>query len=163
WSDRSQAFLRTSTDRNRTIAPGAVVGMPSNWQSLRNNAMQVQAGLISVPSASLVHSLRTSYSYLIGQLKPISGVDCGDALACIGVGEPNVLVFDASQFRIGNQVNSPFPRWLRTWQLVDDVTWQHGRHLVRAGAEWEHVYWKASWAFNDPAQLTLWGPSNLQT
>jgi hypothetical protein len=162
-SERSQAFLRTSTDMNRTIAPAVTPGMPSNWQSLRNDALQVQAGLITVPSSGMVHSLRASYSYLNGQLTPISEGECRDSFACIGVGQPNILVFDAPQFRIGNQVNSPFPRWLRTYQFVDDVTWQRGSHLIRLGGEWEHVYWKASWAFNEPAQITLWGPSNLQT
>jgi hypothetical protein len=26
-----------------------------------------------------------------------------------------------------------------------------------------HLYWKALFAFSEPAQITLWGPSNLQT
>ena len=56
-SERSQAFFRYSLDKNQTIAPAATVGMPSNWQSLRNDALQLQAGLTSVVSAKAVNSL----------------------------------------------------------------------------------------------------------
>jgi Carboxypeptidase regulatory-like domain len=162
-SERSQAFFRYSLDRNKTIAPAPTVGMPSTWQSLRNDALQVQVGLTSIASARVVKTFRASYSYLNGQLQPVSGNECPDPSACIGIGQPAILTFDAPQFRIGNAVNAPFPRWVRNYQFVDDLTWQNGSHLVRLGGEWEHVYWKALFAFNEPAQMTLWGPSNLET
>jgi hypothetical protein len=161
--ERSQGFLRYSLDKNQTIAPAATVGLPSNWQSLRNDAIQLQAGLTSIASSGTVNTFRTSYSYLNGQLRPVSAGECRDPFACIGIDQPAIMVFDAPQFRIGRQANSPFPRWERTFQLADDLSWQRGRHLVRLGGEWEHVYWKALFAFSDPAQITLWGPSNLQT
>jgi hypothetical protein len=162
-SEHSQAFFRYSSDKNQTIAPGTPAGMPSNWLSQRNNALQLQAGLTSVASAKAVNTFRASYSYLNGQLKPVSDNECRVPSACVGIDQPTILVFDAPQFRIGKQASSPFPRWVRNYQFVDDLTWQHGRHLVRVGGEWEHVYWKALFAFSEPAQITLWGPSNLQT
>jgi len=162
-SDNSHAFFRYSLDKNGTIAPPAVPGMPSNWQSLQNDALQLQAGLTSTASPTVVNAVRFSFSYLNGQLRPVSRDECRDPVACIGIGQPTIMVFDAPQFRIGNQSTSPFPRWERTYHLSDDLTWQHGRHVVRLGGEWEHVYWKALFDFNDPAQITLWGPSNLQT
>jgi hypothetical protein len=162
-SERSQAFSRYSLDKNSTISPGTPAGLPSSWVSLRNNAFQLQAGLTSVMSAAVVNTFRASYSYLNGQNRPVSGSECQDALACIGIGQPTILTFDAPQFRIGQAINSPFPRWVRTFQFVDDLTWQHGSHTIRVGGEWEHVYWKALFAFNEPAQITLWGPTNLQT
>ena len=163
-SERSQAFFRTSMDRNRTIAPAAAAGMPSNWQSLRNDALQVQAGLTSVRSSSVVNSFRASYSYLNGQLRPISAAtNAAIRLRASASISRTFWFLTRRSFRIGNQVNSPFPRWVRTYQFADDLTWQRGSHLVRLGGEWEHVYWKASFAFNEPAQITLWGPSNLQT
>src|SRR5262249_22066415 len=94
-SERSQGFFRYSLDRNRTVAPAATPGMPSNWQSLQNDALQLQAGLTTVVSARTVNALRASYSYLNGQLKPLSGNDCRDPYACIGVDQPNIMVFDA--------------------------------------------------------------------
>src|SRR5262245_45886403 len=161
--ERAEGFFRYSLDKNKTIAPAATVGMPSNWQSLQNDALQIQAGLTSIASTRAVNTFRASYSYLNGQLRPVSGNECGDPAACIGIDQPTILIFDAPQFRIGKQVNSPFPRWVRTYHFADDLTWQSGRHLVRLGGEWEHIYWKALFAFNEPAQITLWGPSNLQT
>jgi hypothetical protein len=162
-SDRHQPFLRFSLDKNDTLAPAGAVGMPSNWQSVRNRAFQLQGGVISVVSPRLVNDLRYSHSYLGGDLDPVSPSQCRDQVACVGVGGANILVFDAPQFRIGNQVNSPFARWVRTYQLADNVSWQHGRHRLRFGGEWEHLYLKASLAFQEPASVILWGPSNLQT
>jgi hypothetical protein len=162
-SEHSQAFFRYSLDKNRTIAPATPVGMPSNWQTLQNDALQLQAGLTSIVSPKFITTFRASYSYLNGQLNPLSGNECRDSFACIGINQPTILIFDAPQFRIGKQATSPFPRWLRNYHFADDVTWQHGTHVVRLGAEWEHVYWKALFAFSEPGQITLWGPSNLQT
>ena len=162
-SDRHQAFLRFSLDINDTFAPAGAVGMPSNWQSLRHKAFQVQGGVTSVVTPRLVNDLRYSYSYLGGDIDPASSRTCQDPIACVGVGEANILVFDAPQFRIGNQMNSPFARWERTYELTDNVSWQHAQHRLRFGGEWEHLYWKAALAFQEPAQITLWGPTNLQT
>ena len=163
-SDRHQAFLRFSLDKNNTVAPvGSTVGMPSIWQSVRNRAFQLQGGLTSVVTPRFVNDLRYSHSYLGGDIDPVSPSQCTDPVACVGVGGANILVFDAPQFRIGNHFNSPFARWVRTYQLTDNISWQHGRHRLRFGGEWEHLYLKASLAFQEPAQVTLWGPTNLQT
>jgi hypothetical protein len=162
-SNRVQTFLRYSADRNSTLAPAIAVGLPSNWQLVRNRAFQIQAGVITVLSARAVNDLRLSHSYLGGHLTPPGPDDCNDPFACIGLGGPNILVFDAPQFRIGNQQNAPFDRWLRTWQIVDNVTLEHGDHRLRFGGSWEHMYMKASLAFIEPAQIVLWGPTNLQT
>jgi hypothetical protein len=162
-NDRHQGFVRVSADWNDTNAPAVAVGMPSNWQSVRNRAFQVQSGLVSVLSARAVNDLRLSYIALDGDLNPIASTDCSDPVACVGAGGPNILIFDAPQFRIGNQVNSPFARWQRTFQAVDTLTVQRNAHRLRIGGEWEHASLKASLAFNEPAQVVLWGPTNLQS
>ncbi len=162
-SERHQAFLRFSFDKNDTMSPAVAVGMPSNWQSVRNRAFQIQGGVISVLTPRIVNDLRLSHSYLGGDLDPVSSNECRSPVECIGVGGPNILVFDAPQFSIGNQFNSPFARRQRTYQLVDNLTWQRGEHRLRFGGEWEHLYLKASLAFQEPAQMTLWGPGNLQS
>lgn len=46
---------------------------------------------------------------------------------------------------------------------MNTSTWQRGAHRLRLGAEWEHASLKASLAFNEPAQIVLWGPSNLRS
>lgn len=93
--ERHQASLRVSVERNETTAPAVAVGLPSNWQSIANRAFQVQGGLISVWSAHAVNDLRVSYTHLDGDLNPMAPAECTDAVACIGVGGPNILVFDA--------------------------------------------------------------------
>lgn len=158
-----QAFIRFGLDRNDTTAPAVAVGMPSNWQSVRNRAFQVQGGLVSVLAARAVNDLRLSYSHLNGALNPVAATDCDAPISCVGAGGPNIVVFDAPQFRIGNQVNSPFDRWQGTFQVTDTFTVQRGSHRLRFGAEWEHASLQASLAFNEPAQIVLWGPTNLQT
>ena len=73
-------------DRNETITPAANVGLPSNWQSIRNTASQVQAGLTSIVTASLVNDLRVSFSQLDGAIDPIAATDCRDPVDCVGAG-----------------------------------------------------------------------------
>lgn len=162
-SNKQQVFLRYSSDSNNTVAPGAAVGMPSNWQSVRNRGIQLQAGVTSVLSPRMVNELRLSYTYLASHLDSISPAQCADPVACIGAGAPNILVFDAPQFRIGTQANTPLHRWQHNYQLIEGLAWQMGSHQFRFGGDWEHVYLKAFIGFNDPAQITLWGPTNLQT
>jgi hypothetical protein len=37
------------------------------------------------------------------------------------------------------EFNPPFARWLRTFPIVESLTWQRGEHRLRAGLEWEHA------------------------
>ena len=161
--DNHEAFFRVSIEKNATQAPAVAVGLPSNWQSVTNRAFQVQSGVVSVLSSRAVNDLRVAYNNLNGDLDPILASQCRAGPGCVGAGGPNILVFDAPQFRIGNQFNSPFSRRQRTFQVVDTLTWQFGTHRLRLGAEWERASLKASLAFDEPAQIVLWGPSNLQT
>ena len=56
-----------------------------------------------------------------------------------------------SDFRIGNNLNTPQNRVLRTYQLVDNVSWRKGDHRIRFGGEWEHHYGVGHWAYLEPA------------
>ena len=163
FGDRHQGSLRVSLEANDTLAPAVAVGLPSNWQAVHNDARQVQAGVVSVLTATTLNDLRVAFNSLDGDLNPVSAGDCGLPLGCIGAGGPNILVFDAPRFRIGNQFNSPFGRRQRTLQVVDTLTWQRGAHRLRVGGEWEYASVKASLAFDEPAQIVLWGPTNLQS
>ena len=85
-SDSQHVFVRYSGDRNETITPAANVGLPSNWQSIRNTAQQAQAGLTSIVTPALVNDLRVSFSQLDGAIDPIAATDCRDPVACVGAG-----------------------------------------------------------------------------
>ena len=162
-SDSQHLFVRYSGDRNETITPAANVGLPSNWQSIRNTAQQAQAGLTTIVTPSLVNDLRVSFSQLDGAIDPIAATDCRDPVACVGAGAPAVRVFDAPQFRFGSHFSAPFDRLQRTWEVVNNLTWQRGNHYVRAGGAWERFALHASWMFREPAEILLWGPTNLRT
>lgn len=161
-ANRHQLFGRVTYDQNDTISPQPT-GMVSNWQNASNRAFQVRGALTSVLAATLVNDLRIAFNGLDGTLDPVTVEQCRDPLACIGAGFPNVTVFDAPLFRTGKQFNTPFDRRQRILQVIDTVSWQRGRHQIRLGGEWERFWLKASLAFREPAQIVLWGPSNLLT
>ncbi|MEK7829868.1 MAG: hypothetical protein AAB401_02220, partial [Acidobacteriota bacterium] len=62
---------------------------------------------------------------------------------------------------IGNNLNTPQNRILRTYQLTDTLSWQKGSHRIRVGGEWEHFYGKGSWEYIKPAIVVLWDPAHL--
>ena len=157
------AFLRLSLDRNNNIAaPAAGAFMPSNWQVSRSAGTQIAGGVTSVLSANLVNDLRYSYTLLDSSLRPMTGKECRNPASCLGLGGAEIQVFDAPSFRIGNQQNAPFSRSPRTYEVSDNLTWQHGSHRLRWGSEWEHLILKGVFDLSDPAVITLWGTTNLQ-
>ena len=159
---RNTAFLRLSLDRNNNAAPPAAgVFMPSNWQVSESAGTQLASGITSVIGLDLINDLRFSFTQLNGSLEPMSVKLCRDPTPCIGLAGPEIHVFDAPTFVIGNQQNAPFSRFPRTYQLADNLTWQYGAHQFRFGSEWEHLFLKASVDIADPAVITLWGPTNL--
>ena len=161
-NDKHNSFLRISLDRNNNFAPaGTGTFMPSNWMVGRNAAAQIQGGLISVLTPRLISDLRFSYSRLNGRLDPTTARECTNPVACLGLGGPEIQIFDAPIFRIGNQNNVPLLRYPRTYQLTNNLTLQSAAHRLRFSAEWEHFDVNVSYAFNEPAQVTLWGPTDL--
>jgi Carboxypeptidase regulatory-like domain len=160
--DRFNTFLRMSQDLNNSIAPaGSGVFMPSNWFSGRTRAGQIQAGLTSVMTSSFVSDLRVSYGYLNNVLDAVTADECS-SLECIGVGGPDILVFDAPFFRIGHHVTVPKTMDTRSVQVVSNFTWQRGSHSLHFGGEWEHLNLNVVHALYDSPQITLWGPTDLQ-
>lgn len=162
-TQKHNGYLRFSLDKNSSFAPpAAATFMPSNWQSSRNRWTQTQIGLTSALTPKLVNDLRVSYLFLKSYLTPPTQEECPDPVACIGLGGPQIAIFDAALFRIGNQNAVPTSRFPRTFQLTDNLTWQRGEHRLRFGGEWEHLYFRASLTSVEPAAITLWGVSNLQ-
>ena len=160
---KNTAFLRLSLDRNNNTAPPAAgIFMPSNWQVSGSAGTQLAGGLTSVLRSNIMNDLRFSYTLLNSRLGPMNAMRCRDPVSCLGVEGPEIQVFDAPLFRIGNQQNAPFSRFLRTYQLAENLIWQHGPHRLRLGGDWEHLILKGVVDLFDPAVVTLWGPTNLQ-
>jgi Carboxypeptidase regulatory-like domain len=162
-SSKQTGFLRFSLDKNRNIAStGTGLFMPSNWQVSKTTAAQVQVGLNSVVTSNFMNDLRISYSYLNNDLGPMVQGLCKTQPDCIGVGSPQIQVFDAPMFRIGQQSSVPKTLLQRTFQIVNNLTWHRGRHTLRFGAEWERLQLHSVHSFYEQPQITLWGPTDLQ-
>ncbi len=159
--ETNTAFVRVSQDKNNTVAPPTGIFMPSNWLSSRNSALQIAGGATSVLNSHLVNDLRYAYSHLHSYVDPITAQQCGDPTVCIGVGGAEILVFDDPRFRIGNRASAPLSIFPITNQLLDVLTWQHNAHLLRLGGDWEHVSLHGYRGIFEPAQMTLWGPTDL--
>jgi hypothetical protein len=163
------AFVRVSQDKNNNVAPSTNsvalfsigIFMPSNWVSSRNSALQIEGGETSVLNSQIVNDLRYAHSYLHSHVDPVTSQKCADPVVCIGVGGPEILVFDDPAFRIGNRASAPLAIFPTTDQLHDVLTWQHNVHLLRLGGDWEHVSLHGYRGIYEPAQMTLWGPTNL--
>jgi hypothetical protein len=156
------AFVRVSQDKNNNVAPASVgIFMPSNWISSRNSALQIEGGETSILNPHVVNDLRYAYSYLHSHSDPVTSQNCTDPVVCIGLGGPEIIPFDDPAFHIGNRPAAPLAIFPTTNQLRDVLTWQHKEHLLRLGAGWEHVSLRGYRAIYQPAQMTLWGPTNL--
>src|SRR5882672_2135301 len=158
----NSAFVRVSQDKNNNVAPASVgIFMPSNWVSSHNSALQIEGGETSVLNSRIVNDLRYAYSYLHSHVDPVTSHNCAGPVVCIGVGGPEILPFDDPAFHIGNRPSSPLAISPTTNQLLDVLTWQHNGHLLRLGGDWEHVSLHGYRGIYEPAQITLWGPTNL--
>jgi len=155
-------FVRVSQDKNNNVAPASVgIFMPSNWMSSHNSALQIEGGETSVLNSRIVNDLRYAHSYLHSHSDPVTAQNCPDPIVCLGVGGPEILSFDDPAFHIGNRPSVPLAIFPTTNQLLDVLTWQHNRHLLRLGADWERVSLHGYRGIYEPAQITLWGPTNL--
>ena len=162
-NNKDFGFLRATVDNNDTITPpSSMISMPSNWFNGRTRAGQIHGGFTSILSPRFIADLRFSYSYLNNDLDAVGTRDCTDAVACVGVGGPDILIFDAPAFRIGHHVTVPKIMRTQTAQLVSNFTWQSRAHRLRFGGEWEHLGLNSLHSFYELPQITLWGPTDLQ-
>jgi len=156
------AFVRVSQDKNNNVAPASVgIFMPSNWITSQNSALQIEGGETSILNPRIVNDLRYAYSYLHSHSDPVTSQNCSDPVVCVGLGGLEIIPFDDPAFHIGNRPAAPLAIFPTTNQLRDVLTWQHKAHLLRLGAGWEHVSLRGYRAIYEPAQMTLWGPTNL--
>ncbi|HEX4920811.1 MAG TPA: hypothetical protein VFV92_08730, partial [Candidatus Bathyarchaeia archaeon] len=161
-NNANTAFVRVSQDKNNNTAPNSVgIFMPSNWVSSDNSAFQIEGGETSTLNPHIVNDLRYAYSYLHSRSDPVTSQNCVDPVVCIGLGGPEILSFDDPAFHIGNRPAAPLSIFPTTNQLLDELTWQHNGHLLRFGGDWEHVSLRGHREVYEPAQITLWGPTNL--
>jgi hypothetical protein len=161
-NDKHSGFLRVSLDRNDSVAPpGSMISMPSNWLTAFTEAGQMTAGINSLISPTFIAALRFSHSYLNNDLDAVTLNECSVPIACVGVGGPDILIFDAPSFRIGHHVTVPKKMRTRTSQLATNFTLQRSPVRLRFGGEWEHLRLNTTHEFYRLPQITVWGPTDL--
>lgn len=159
-TDKHSAFFRFSTDNNDNFNSSNGNFLPSNWVSTKNVSTQGLFGLTSILTNKLTNDFRFSYGFYSGRLNIPTTNECRDAIGCLGLGGPRIDT-TASSFAIGNNLNTPQNRVLRTYQFTDTVNWQKGSHRVRFGGEWEHFYGVGHWAYLEPAFITVYDPVTI--
>ena len=159
-NEKHSGFFRFSTDNNDNYNTANGIFLPSNWVAAKNVSTQGLVGVTSVFSQNIVNELRYSYSYYSAHLKIPTTENCTDPLICLGLGGPQYRT-TVGNFGIGNNLNTPQNRSLRTYQLSDTLSWQKGSHRIRGGGEWEHFYGVGSWEYVKPAIIVLWDPAHL--
>ena len=160
-SNAHTAFVRYSHDGSFNFGPDAT-GMgrgayPSSWARLPAWADQSLLGLTSVLRSTLVNELRFSYFYFSSRGGAPTERDCP---GCLGVGAPGITITQDGLI-VGR---GGFAETLsRQFHLSDTLTWQRGAHRARFGVDWEHhrggnVVWP-----DEPANITLFAPSEVRT
>lgn len=159
-NEKHSGFLRFSTDNNTNYNTANGTFLPSNWVSTKNVSTQALGGVTSVFTSKLVNDFRYSYGYYSGRLKIPTTADCPDPIICLGLGGAQYRTTIGS-FVIGNNLNTPQNRQLRTYQMTDTLSIQKGDHRIRVGGEWEHFYGRGSWEYVNPAIVVLYDPLHL--
>lgn len=149
------AFVRHTHDDSGSFV-GAANVLPSGWTRRAVHVDQSLAALTSVFSPRLVNELRLSYFLSRNASGPGNPADCA---GCFGVGAPSITVMGAG-VTFGNPATASSVG--RRSQLTDNVAWQKGHHHLRFGVDWEHTTSVTSNIDREPAQLTLWSPSQVR-
>ena len=154
---RHHVLLRHSHDDNDAFAPpgSAMPLLPSAWSRIANRVDQSLAGLTSLLSDHAASDVRFSVLSMRTDESPPESKDCA---GCFGLGSARSSVQGAGLTFGRNRQG-----WQDGWraQLTADVSWQSGRHQLRAGTNWEHSEYTTATISSEPAQLVLWSP--LQT
>ncbi len=160
-NDKHTLFVRGNIDKNDSVAG---TGLESTWIASSNFSYQTQLGVTSVLTSQLVSDFRFAYSYYRNRLFAPSREICeglaGDPNFCFGVGGTLINFFGG--LSVGNNANTPQDRHPRTYQFTENLSWTKGKHRLRLGGNWEHVYSKGSWFRNYAGTFSTFAPATLQ-
>ncbi len=157
-SDKNKLFTRYSFDDNKTLAPDGANILPSRWRDNRSRDHNVQAGLTTLFTNTLVNDFRFNYQRITNdELIPTADQCPPSDIGCFGLGGVQIN-FVTSNLAFGNTVNAPQNRRLNRYQYVETLSWEKGAHRLKFGGEWEHNYGFGKWAFLDPGLLVLYDP-----
>ena len=152
-------FVRYSHDGSRGFSsnsPANAAAYPSQW--FRETAWSDQSllGLTSVLTPTLVNDFRFSYLFISSAEGLPQEQDCQ---GCLGLGAPAITIAQAGLSVGSSTYNTGLAR---QFQFTDAVTWQHGRHRIRFGVDWEHHRGGNTVWQNVPASITLFSPQQAR-
>ena len=158
-SRTTTAFARYSHDGSRGFSSNSAANAaayPSQW--FRESAWSDQSllGLTSVIMPTLVNDFRFSYLFTSSGEGVPANQDCP---GCLGLGAPAITIAQAG-LSVGNSTYNV--SMARQFQFTDAFTWQHGRHRLRFGADWEHHRGGNTVWQNVPAAVTLFSPQQAR-
>jgi hypothetical protein len=158
-SRTNTAFVRYSHDGSRGFSsnsPANAAAYPSQW--FRESAWSDQSllGLMTVIRPTLVNDFRFSYLFNSSGEGLPAEQDCP---GCLGLGSPAITIAQAG-LSVGSSTYNI--SMARQFQFTDAVTWQHGRHRLRVGADWEHHRGGNTVWQNVPASITLFSPQQAR-
>lgn len=156
-SSKHRAFLRYSQDTSTNLS--GTGNLESTWSHTRNVAAQGLLGVTSILRTNLVSDARFSYSFYSGRLRPPDESECDNPLFCFGLGGPRISISGGPT--IGNDVNVPQNRVLRTYQITENLSWQKGSHRIKFGGNWEHLYGQGSWARIAQGLFSMFSPQQV--
>ncbi len=155
-------FFRFNVDQNRAVVGGAT--LESTWLATDNFAYQTVLGLTSVLRPSIVNDFRFGFSYYREFMAAPTMAECesvsGRADFCVGLGGPRIN-FQLGGLQIGNDFSLPQDRHQRTDQFTDNVNWTKGRHNIRFGGNWEHMWSHGNVNVYRLGSFTTYNPTTL--
>ncbi len=148
-----------------TIGTGATSATPTNGLpgapgSLRFPNMYMLAKLTTIVSTNIVNEMRASLQSSVVYDYPGFVNTNGSPVTNTQLGVTSVEpTFDAAEkysisglFQFGTGVN-PSQKHNASWEIADSISWSHGKHTVRAGAEFERD--RLNWIFIALSNSTL--------
>ena len=158
-SQKHTAFLRYGHDGNNSFSPPGNQ-LPSGWVANNNYADSGVFSVVSSLTPRLVNEFRYSMTYWSNTNNPPSVSQC--PAPCIGLGGAQININGIGGFSIGNASNAPQSRVLRRHIFADNVTFQKGSHRLQFGGEWEYQKGTGTYAYADPASITVFSPQNVR-
>jgi hypothetical protein len=143
-STKHTLFARYSHDGNLGFGPyGGSQPLQSGWSSSNNWSDQSMIGFTSAFTSNFVNDVRIQYHFWQNIANVSSASQC--PAPCPGFGLPSLVdggtsgagMVGSATFYGGVNDNSPQPRQARTYEIVDNVSWQKGAHRIRFGADVE--------------------------
>jgi hypothetical protein len=153
-SSKHTLFARYSHDGNLGFGPyGGAQPLQSSWSSNNNWSDQSVIGVTSLLTPNVVNDVRVFYHWWRSLVEIASASQC--PAPCVGQGLTSLVaggsggagMVGSSTFYAGASDNSPQPRQERSYEIVDNLSWQKGAHRIKFGFDYERIVTNNDWEF----------------